>query len=264
MLSPSPINQLFSQTTKSITHETQCHLHFNSQWPHRMNLTSCQFCNYYYYIHSGVESKKLQEHSRKNKTNDSVTQVKNRSQTVRDQTSSWRAVSSANDDDRILHAQSKAKKMQQQCCTWTVLLHATRSLAGTQCSTQRCEELCSTSCVSARTAKSAPATGQILLHRTNKQFYQPPYMWMQLPGHLHDFLSVFVAELHTSVYRKIYMKATCLTHHKRLLMQNFSTVRLSSGTLRSAIEYGLPLPSPLHYQRNNEVYLHQQPSTGTV
>jgi len=39
--------------------------------------------------------KKLQEHltTEKNKTNDSVTQVKNRSQTVRDQTSGRRAVS---------------------------------------------------------------------------------------------------------------------------------------------------------------------------
>jgi len=51
--------------------------------------------NKYYY--SVVESKKLQEHltTEKNKTNDSVTQVKNRSQTARDQTSGRRAVSSA-------------------------------------------------------------------------------------------------------------------------------------------------------------------------
>jgi len=44
--------------------------------------------NEYYY--SVMESKKLQEHltTEKNKTNDSVTQVKNRSRTVRDQTSS--------------------------------------------------------------------------------------------------------------------------------------------------------------------------------
>ena len=41
--------------------------------------------------------KKLQEHltTEKNKANDSVTQVKNRSETVRDQTSAWTAVSSA-------------------------------------------------------------------------------------------------------------------------------------------------------------------------
>jgi len=51
--------------------------------------------NEYYY--SVVVSKKLQEHltTEKNKTNDSVTQVKNSSQTVRDQTSSRSAVSSA-------------------------------------------------------------------------------------------------------------------------------------------------------------------------
>ena len=50
--------------------------------------------NEYYY--SVVVSKKLQEHltTEKNKTNDSVTQVKNSSQTVRDKTSSRRAVSS--------------------------------------------------------------------------------------------------------------------------------------------------------------------------
>jgi len=41
------------------------------------------------YYNSAVDSKKLQEHltTEKNKTNDSVTQVKNRNQTVRDQTS---------------------------------------------------------------------------------------------------------------------------------------------------------------------------------
>ena len=41
------------------------------------------------YFYSAVESQKLQEHltTEKNKTNDSVTQDKNRSQTVRDQRS---------------------------------------------------------------------------------------------------------------------------------------------------------------------------------
>jgi len=41
------------------------------------------------YFYSAVESQKLQEHltTEKNKTNYSVTQDKNRSQTVRDQTS---------------------------------------------------------------------------------------------------------------------------------------------------------------------------------
>jgi len=48
--------------------------------------------NEYYY--SAVKSKKLQEHltTEKKKTNNSVTQDKNRSQTVKDQTSGWRAV----------------------------------------------------------------------------------------------------------------------------------------------------------------------------
>jgi len=41
------------------------------------------------YYNSAVDSKKLQEHltTEKKQKNDSVTQVKNRSQTVRDQTS---------------------------------------------------------------------------------------------------------------------------------------------------------------------------------
>ena len=51
--------------------------------------------NEYYYsaIESKITSRAL--NNRKNKTNYSVTQDKNRSQTVRAQTSSWRAVSSS-------------------------------------------------------------------------------------------------------------------------------------------------------------------------
>ena len=46
------------------------------------------------YYCSAIKSKKSQEHltTEKNKTNDSITHVRNRNQTVRDQTSSWRAV----------------------------------------------------------------------------------------------------------------------------------------------------------------------------
>ena len=88
--------QLYTDWCAAIL-QPNCHLDSSSIWCYRtptctnMLTLKCPLfiiiINKYYYC--AVESKKLQEHltTKKNKTNDSVTWVKNRSQTVRDQTS---------------------------------------------------------------------------------------------------------------------------------------------------------------------------------
>lgn len=91
----------------------------------------------------------------------------------------------------------------QSCFTWTALLRAGCSLVGMWYSTEQCEELCSTCCVSVHTATFAPVTGRILLHKTSAIFYpalstfiglsgRPViFIWYFLQNHTHQFIFHF-------------------------------------------------------------------------